>query len=64
MASEPTYTVALASGYWHVRFGPQRFIQWPCGGEPTANDSFGFDGDNVEPALDAARRAVAGEERG
>ena len=32
----------LESGYWHVRFGRERFIQWPTHRLPTLDDVFGW----------------------
>ena len=45
----------LLSGFWHVRFGPQRFVQWPEGTMPAASNTFGF---STEDKEDAARRAA------
>ena len=44
----------LDSGFWHVRFGPNKFVQWPYGSAPTAANTFGF---STEDKEDAARRA-------
>ena len=35
-------TKLLASGYWHVRFGAQRFAQWRRGELPRPADFFGW----------------------
>ena len=45
----------LHSGYWHVRFGPNQFVQWPDGSMPTEENTFGF---STEDKEDAARRAA------
>ena len=45
----------LHSGYWHVRFGRHRFVQWAVGTTPTASDTFGF---SIEDKEDAALRAA------
>ena len=52
---KPTYVTLLSSGYWHVRFGPQQFVQWPKGTTPTVADAFGWD---AERLIEAAQRAV------
>ena len=45
----------LSSGYWHVRFGPNQFVQWADGSMPTAANTFGF---AIEDKEDAALRAA------
>ena len=45
----------LSSGYWHVRFGQNRFVQWAEGAAPCSDDTFGF---YTEDKEDAARRAA------
>ena len=46
----------LHSGYWHVRFGPNQFVQWPANGSiPTEENTFGF---VIEDKEDAALRAA------
>lgn len=37
----PTHVKKLESGYWHVRFGPERFVQWRIGSVPELRDAFG-----------------------
>lgn len=32
----------LESGYWHVRFSANQFIQWPVGQFPSERDGFGW----------------------
>ena len=44
----------LETGYWHVRFNMNQFVQWPVGGWPRVSDTFGF---FVEDQEDAANRA-------
>lgn len=43
--SEPTIRV-LSTGYWHVRWGRERFAQWPVGSVCRDEDVFhGLPGD-------------------
>ena len=62
MTLKPTYIKRLDSGYWHVRFGPQQFVQWPIGGplDPTEH-VFGGEtaGATKENLMTAAWNAVA-----
>ena len=44
----------LSSGYWHVRFNQNQFVQWSVGYWRTAKDTFGF---FFEDKVDAACRA-------
>jgi hypothetical protein len=38
-----TYTLTkLDSGYWHLRFSANQFIQWPVGRFPRPEDGFGW----------------------
>ena len=46
----------LSSGFWHVRDGPQRFVQWPVGATPCPDDTFGFY--DKEYAAEQAAQAV------
>lgn len=48
----------LHSGYWHVRFGPNRFVQWPEGATPCPDDTFGFYVEDKEYAAQRAAQAV------
>ena len=48
----------LHSGFWHVRFGPNRFVQWAVGTTPTASNTFGFLTEDKEDAARRAARAV------
>jgi hypothetical protein len=48
----------LSSGYWHVRFSMNQFIQWPVGRAPRFDDGFGW---LTEQHLAAAIRATAPE---
>lgn len=45
----------LESGYWHVRFGAQRFFQFHRGAEPTLADGFGW---VTDADLATVRRAI------
>ena len=47
----------LPSGYWHVRFGREIFVQWRVGCAPDAVDVF-HGGDDAALYADAALRAV------
>lgn len=53
------YVELLESGYWHVRFGANKFFQFPKGQPPTMQDGFGWvtEGERLE-----AERAVAARE--
>ena len=42
LASAPPSVQRLDSGYWHVRFDLNRFVQWPCGRLPREEDGFGW----------------------
>lgn len=44
----PTYIKLLSSGYWHVRFGPNRFVQWPRWRESRSDDVFGWNEDGID----------------
>ena len=48
----------LHSGFWHVRFGPNSFVQWAVGTTPAASDTFGFFSDEEEAAARRAAQAV------
>ena len=48
----------LHSGFWHVRVGPNQFIQWPVGATPCPDDTFGFFTEDKEYAAEQAARAV------
>lgn len=39
--SEP-HVSKLSSGYWHVRWSDNLWLQWPIGRAPTAEDGFGW----------------------
>lgn len=52
-SAQVTEIKKLSSGYWHVRFGPQRFVQWPIGAEPNVSYVFG------EPKEELVRAAAA-----
>ena len=54
----PTYVKRLESGYWHVRFGPQCFVQWPIGRVPAADDVFGGDDQQRERVAEQAELEV------
>ncbi len=49
----------LDSGYWHVQLGRERFIQWPTGHLPRAEDCFHINDEDVEAALALATEAVS-----
>jgi len=51
--SEIMYIKRLASGYWHVRFGPWRFAQWKTGELCVPKDIFGAGGDEEQLAEEA-----------
>ena len=53
----------LPSGFWHVRFGPNRFVQWPLGATPAASDTFGFFTEDKEDAAEQAAQEVRNHER-
>jgi len=55
--SEIVYTKRLASGYWHVHFGPYKFAQWKTGELCTPKDVFGGGG-YEELLADEANRVV------
>ena len=42
------------TGYWHVRFSMNQFVQWPVSDWPSVADTFGF---SAEDQADAANRA-------
>lgn len=42
MENKITYVKFLDSGYVHVRFGLNRYVQWPRWREPTEKDAFGW----------------------
>jgi hypothetical protein len=46
----------LSSGYWHVRFSSNQFIQWPVGRSPRTEDGFGW---LTQAHFDAALAAFA-----
>ena len=48
----------LHSGYWYVRFGPNKFVQWPEGTMPVASNTFGFFTEDREDAAQRAAQAV------
>ena len=50
----------LDSGYWHVRWSAERWVQWPCEREPAADDVFGglADGETRESVAVAALSAL------
>ena len=48
----------LDSGYWHVRFNQNEFVQWMVGAFPTAQDTFGFFMEDRESAAQAAVEAA------
>ena len=49
-----TVTKLSSSGYWHVRFNQNQFVQWPVGGLPSASDTFGFFVEDKEGAASCA----------
>lgn len=51
---KPTYVRKLDSGYWHVRFGTNRFVQWPKWRKPTEDDAFGWCKSQMVQAADKA----------
>lgn len=53
----PSYIRRLSTGYWHVRFGPYRYLQWPVGQLPRLDDchGYGLDERHVEAAEAATR---------
>ena len=53
----PTVT-KLPSGYWHVRFNQNQFVQWPAGCCPIPSDTFGFFDEDKEAAASRADMAV------
>jgi hypothetical protein len=40
--SETLIIKKLDSGFWHVRFSANQFIQWPISRSPTREDCFGW----------------------
>ena len=48
----------LPSGFWHVRFGPNRFVQWAEGATPCPDDTFWFYDADKEYAVQRAGQAV------
>ncbi len=46
----------LGSGYWHVRWNCNQWIQWPQHRDPTIADAFGW---VTEKMVDQARRIAA-----
>lgn len=53
----PTSIKRLDSGYWHVKFGPQIFVQWPVGYYAQHADVF-HGGDDADRYARAASLAV------
>lgn len=53
---KPCSIELLSTGYWHVRFNANQFVQWPCGQEATADNAFGW---YPEKQAEAANEAVA-----
>ena len=49
----------LSSGYWHVRFNMDQFVQWPIGSWPLGKDTFGFFIEDKEQAASLAGKAVS-----
>ena len=52
----------LPSGFWHVRFGPQRFVQWAEGATPCPDDTFGFFTEDKEDAARTGSPSGRGKE--
>ena len=48
----------LSTGYWHVRFNQDQFVQWMVGAWPTAQDTFGFFVEDEESAAQDAAEAA------
>ena len=48
-----SYVELLPSGYWHVRFGMNRFAQWPKWERCMSDDVFCGCGENLELAQEA-----------
>lgn len=38
----PPRVTRLQSGYWHVRWSQNLWLQWPVGQHPTIADGFGW----------------------
>lgn len=56
MAETDPVVKRLPSGYWHVRWNQNRWIQWPCDRAPTMADAFGWvTSEMLEQAVQAAK---------
>lgn len=51
-----TYAYRISTGYYHVRFGPHIFVQWPDDRPPVPDDVFGASEADRHAYAEAAER--------